>query len=225
MKVLSLLLIASVFALTGCKLLNFISMDPRPNTQPLTLPIAAQLQAQLNAHYVWLPPAYTDEFSYYTRAFSQDAENYFLRLDISNQHEETQTLFNKNATELGGLFDTRTGNLQMRILNQSIRKTAFDIFESQPSTQVVVFMTPYKEPVLLSNGLAQWANTEQKQSTLPGDSTESGIAISLRLNYMLRDEQHQLHGIGLDMQDQRYAQDNKYRFIVKHVFDPIFKNK
>ena len=108
-------------------------------------------------------------------------------------------------------------------LNLAIKKTASELFETESDVQVIIFITPFKEFVKLFNGFGQWSNIEQKQSTAPGDTSESRRAISLRLNYLLRDGQPQFHNIGLDMQDERFAEVGKYKHIVEHVFNPLFK--
>lgn len=222
MKLLSYLFIVfTLSALAGCKTLNFTFHDPKPTGSQIVLPIETNVQS--SAIFIWLPPAFKNEFASYTNAFTKDADSYFLQQGISNQHSEDQALFNANAAEYGGIFDSRTGRLDKDTLNLAIKKTATELFGSHPDAQVILFITPYKETVPLFNGFGQWSNIEQKQSTVPGDSSESRRATSLRLNYLLRDGQPQLHNIGLDMQDERFAEVGKYKHIVEYVFKPVFK--
>ena len=219
MKLLSLMFV--VFALSSCKTMNFTFHDPKPTGSQIVLPV--ETKAQSSVLFIWLPPAFQDEFASYTKAFTKDADSYFLAHGTSNQHTEAQALFNASAAEYGGIFDPRTGRLDKNPLNLAIKKTASTLFDSHPDTQVILFITPYKETVALFNGLGQWSNIEQKQSTVPSESRESRRATSLRLNYLLRDGQPQLHNIGLDMQDERFAEVGKYKHIVEYVFSPMVK--
>ena len=208
-----------LLGITGCNTLEPIFFDPRITSPAIELSVDESQPD--GVHFVMLPPAFTDAFSPYTRQFIADSAEFLAKKQLQNHQAETQQHFYNAAGSQGGLYSSATGALDTGVLSCAIKKTASDLFESDPDVQGVAFIHPYRENIERVNGLAVWENTEQKQSVIPGTTRATGSAVTLKVNYILRNGEVVSRRVGLDADEAQFVSAGKYRNIVAYVLSPL----
>nr|WP_136252738.1 hypothetical protein [Ningiella ruwaisensis] len=217
-----LFLILLIMSTAGCKTTNFTSYDPSPISGSN---LFVDFQSEQNSiNFIWLPPAYSPDFLPYTSMFTSDVKSFADKYGYNYEHEVNQSKFNENANSFGGLFDSKSGQMNTLVLTNSIKKTASDIFASDDSIHVIAFIMPVKEIVQSNTGLTIWSNTEQKSQVIPNSSRQTKEAISLKVNYLFRDDFPESIIIGLDAEDERFLSKDKYDDIVSYIFTPFLIN-
>ena len=175
--------------------------------------------------YIWLPPAKADKFLQYTQAFDLDVQSYATKYDLINLHSVAQAHFYASARETGGLFETRTGRLNTKNLNDAIVLTIEKIKAENGNNAVVVFLTPYEEIVNVIDGAHTWHNTYQSMWDHSSSSKKKLSALSLIVNYYKAENSVERFQLGLDLEDTRFIATGKYRYLIAHIFDPLTKTK
>lgn len=211
------LIIMTLLNLVGCKLIQYNS-DPEVRISAITL-VNAPTHSDLA--YIWLPTSNTGSKVLYREAFDNNVVNFSKKYNLTNLNPQAQRFFNSFIMKQGGAFNTKTGKLNLELIQTAMQYTFNNVKSAYPNINTLLVIHPQETSIKVIDGTANWNGVEQHIVTIPQKSVEFRPVISLAVQYYIPDGKNYDFEIGLDLHAPDLTDYSKYEQVIKHILSPI----
>lgn len=205
--------------LAGCKL---PTLPERPNPIDKSHPLAQHSAKQVI--WLWLPQTMHSEVINYRLAVDHNLRLLPEYTVMMNQSSIVQQRFEEVVNEQGGIFDARSGKVNLKVFNIALEQVEQFLAKNMPDVTDIIYVNIVQHPLKVEDGIARWHNTQQKLMNT-NSTVRYTTAVSLHLHYTSNNQTIASELQGLDIQAAPLGQHNRYDFIIKRVLQPFIPSK
>lgn len=202
-------------ALNGCYLPTF---SQRPTlVSNMHHPLSANPKTE--AILLWAPQTKRTEVINYRFAVEQSLNQLLSDHALLARSAAAQRILDQAVEQYGGLYDTANGTFNRAGLALAFEQVNKYIATEMPNVTDIVYVNFKQQRVRVRDGIASWDHVKQQVAST-GGTIRYTTAISIELNYILKEDRQFTETLGLDIEPAPIGSHQRYDLILKRALQP-----